>query len=152
MPAGRPTDLSEELSLQIRGYVLDGMNYKTIQQTLDISPNTWDTWYYRNQKDFRVKLNDWKKERLIRKSEKLSEEILDLPHLTEEGKTDTDILRVKQKESEFIRNTLGKMEYSTRTETDITSAGKPIPIYGGKSTDISGYDGNEEGLPAEEAN
>lgn len=112
----RPSDLTDELTLQIRNKVLEGVLYIKIQEDLDIPSNTWDAWVYKDYKDFRKNLTSWKKERLLKKSEKLSEEILDLVHKTDEGKTDTDVLRVKQKESEFVRSTLGKDEYSTKTE------------------------------------
>jgi hypothetical protein len=124
----RPSDLTEELTLQIRKLVLDGFKYVDIQETLDIPANTWDAWFYKDYKDFRKNLNSWKTERLVKKSEKLSEDILDLPYLSEEGKPDTNILRVKQKEAEFVRSTLGKEAgYTTKTQTDITSGGKELP-------------------------
>lgn len=113
----RPSDLTTELTLQIRGLVLEGKKYIEIQEILDIPANTWDAWVYKDYKDFRKDLNSWKKERLLKKSERLSEEILDLDYTSEEGKINSDILRIKQKESEFVRNTLGKDEgYSTRQE------------------------------------
>lgn len=113
----RPTDLTPELTLQIRALVLENVKYKDIQEKLEIPDNTWDAWVYKDYKDFRKNLNSWKTERLLKKSEKLSEEILDIVHINEKGGVDTDILRVKQKESEFIRGTLGKEEgYSTRSE------------------------------------
>lgn len=112
----RPTDLTEELTLKIRALVLEGKKYIEIQQILELSSDTWDTWVYKDYKDFRKNLNSWKQERLLKKSEVLSEEILDIDH-NSGNKIDTDILRVKQKESEFVRKTLGKDEgYSDRTE------------------------------------
>lgn len=124
----RPSDLTDELTLQIRALVLDGIMYKDIQSRLDIPDNTWDAWVYKDYKDFRKNLISWKKERLIKKSEKLSEEILDIIHIDEKGKVDTDILRVKQKESEFVRGTLGKDEgYSTRSELTAKDGKDLIP-------------------------
>lgn len=124
----RPTDLTLELTLQIRALVLDNVKYKDIQQKLEIPDNTWDAWVYKDYKDFRKNLNSWKAERLLKKSEKLSEEILDIVHINDKGGVNTDILRVKQKESEFVRGTLGKDEgYSSRSE--ITGAnGEPLQI------------------------
>lgn len=120
----KPTELTDELTLKIRALVIRGEKYKDIQETLDINSNTWDTWVYKDYKDFRKNLNSWKAERLIKKSERLSEEILDLRHINQEGKPDTDVLRVKQKEAEYVRSTLGKNEgYSTKTETDTTIKG-----------------------------
>lgn len=124
----RPTDLTPELTLQIRALVLDNVKYKDIQERLQIPDNTWDAWVYKDYKDFRKNLNSWKAERLLKKSEKLSEEILDIVHINDKGGVDTDILRVKQKESEFVRGTLGKNEgYSSRSE--LTGAnGEPLQI------------------------
>ena len=115
--AGRHEILTDDLTLSIRSFVLAGISYKEIQEKLSIHSETWDGWVWRDYKGFRKDLNSWKAERLVKKSEKLSEDILDAIHLKEDGKIDTDILRVKQKEAEFVRSTLGKNEgYSTRTE------------------------------------
>lgn len=127
----RPSDLTEELTLKIRSLALEGIKYIDIQEELDIPANTWDSWVYKDYKDFRKNLNSWKSERLIKKSEKLSEDILDIIHLDEQGKVDTNILRVKQKESEFVRSTLGKNQYSTRQEqTGADGKDLPVPILG----------------------
>jgi len=109
------TLLTDELTLKIRKLVLQGVKYKEIQETLNILDNTWDTWVNKDYKDFRKNLISWKKERLTKKAEKLSEEILDMLH-TNNGKVDTELLRIKQKEAEFIRKTLAKDDYSERTE------------------------------------
>lgn len=111
MNAGRPSELNDELTFKIRKEVLNGESYKSIQEKLDIDPDTWDGWVWRDYKGFRENLNSWKKERLLKKTEALSEEILDTPH----GE-DTRMLSIKQKESEFIRETLGKEFYSKRNE------------------------------------
>lgn len=124
----RPSDLTDELTLQIRELVLQGVKYKDIQQQLDVLPGTWDKWYYEDYKDFRKDLNSWKAERLLKKSEKLSEEILDADHLTEEGRYDKEMLKIKQKESEFIRESLGKDEYSKRTEQTGAKGTPLVPL------------------------
>ncbi len=138
----RPSDLTEELTLQIRKLVLEGVRYNQIQETLEVPSNTWDAWVYKDYKDFRKDLNSWKKERLIKKSERLSEQILDIDHFDQEGKVHTDLLRVKQKESEFVRSTLGKNEgYSSRSElTGADGKDLPIPILHG----IPDHNGDKE--------
>jgi hypothetical protein len=114
----RPSDLTQELTLQIRQLVLQGVKYLDIQEQLAIPANTWDAWVYKDYKDFRKDLQSWKAERLVRKAERLSDEILEAVHIDESGKYATDVLRIKQKEAEFVRSTLGKNEgYSTRIET-----------------------------------
>lgn len=121
---GRPSTLTDELTFEIRKAVLEGKLYKTIQEELNISPNTWDQWVYVNHKDFRNNLIKWRQERLIKKAEKLSEEILDLLTEGEDGRIDTNLLRIKQKEAEFIRERLSKEQYSTRI--DHTTKGEKI--------------------------
>jgi len=114
---GPKSDLTEELTLQIRNLVIDGVQYNKIQEMLDIPSSTWDSWVYRNCEDFRVNLTNWKHERFIKKAEKVSDDILDIEHIDETGKMLPDLLRVKQKESEFIRETLAKdFGYSKRSE------------------------------------
>lgn len=120
----RPSDLTTELTLQIRNLVLEGKMYKDIQAELDVLPGTWDKWYYEDYKDFRKNLQSWKAERLIKKTEKLSEEILDMNHFSVKEDSEvinTDVLRVKQKESEFVRETLGKNVYSKKVEQELSN-------------------------------
>ena len=127
----RPSDLTEELTLQIRNLYFQDKNYTEIQELLDIPANTWDTWIYRNtqgkglsDKGFRSFINEIKAERLIKKTEKLSDEILTMNHYsTREDKEviNTDILRVKQKEAEFVRETLGKADYSKKVEQEVSN-------------------------------
>lgn len=122
---GPKTKLTEKLVLEIRKMVLDGKDYVEIQQELEINDSTWDTWVYKNYQGFRNNLVDWKYERILNKCEKLSEEILDINHIGDNG-VDSRILSIKQKESEFIRSTLDKKHYSKQLNTDLTSGGKPI--------------------------
>ena len=125
---GPKTKLTEKLVLEIRKMVLDGKAYVEIQQELEINDSTWDTWVYKNYQGFRNNLVDWNYERILNKCERLSEEILDINHYTGDNGVDSRILSIKQKESEFIRSTLGKKNYSKQVNTDLTSGGKPIMV------------------------
>jgi len=125
---GPKTKLTEKLVLEIRKMVLDGKDYVEIQQELEINDSTWDTWVYKNYQGFRNNLVDWNYERILKKCEKLSEEILDINHYTGDNGVDSRILSIKQKESEFIRSTLDKKHYSKQLNTDLTSGGKPIIV------------------------
>lgn len=113
---GRPTELTDELTLQIRKLYLDGENYTNIQDILDINPSTWDRWVHLNYKDFRVDLQNWKREKLIRKAE-LNLDIL----------MDSEDERVRTSNTHFTLETLGKEEgYSKRTEMT-GKDGKDLP-------------------------
>jgi hypothetical protein len=116
---GPKTELTDKLVLEIRKMVLDGKSYVEIQQELEINDSTWDTWVYKNYQGFRNNLVDWKHERILKKCEKLSEEILDINHTGDNG-VDSRILSIKQKESEFIRSTLDKKHYSKQLNTELT--------------------------------
>jgi len=69
MTNGPKPQLTEEFTAKIRTLYLDGMKYKDIQEILDINPSTWDTWVYKNYKDFRTNLKNWKKEKIIELAE-----------------------------------------------------------------------------------
>lgn len=56
--AGAPTLLTDEMTLLIRNEVLAGVPYNIIQEKLKISPNTWDSWVYRDTQGFRQSLNN----------------------------------------------------------------------------------------------
>lgn len=118
---GRPSELTEDLTLNIRGRVLSGEKYLSIMKDLGIPAATWDTWVYKDYQGFRTKLNEWKKERLIKKAELLSDDILDTDHHGGKDGIDVHLLRIKQKEAEFVRSTLGKDQYSSKTENEITN-------------------------------
>ena len=129
--AGRKTILDQKLTLKIRELILDGQEYKTIQRNLGINPNSWDTWVYTDYQGFRDFLNETKKEVLLRKAECASDFILDmLQEIKTKKDTSTQMhaLRLIQKESAFIRETLGKnLGYSRRQE--VTGAdGKNLEV------------------------
>ncbi len=114
--AGRKTVLDKELTLEIRSMVLKGAEYKNIQQKLGINANTWDTWVYEDYQGFRGFLNDTKREVLLNNAERASKFILNMLN-KKNTRTDTNLLRLIQKESEFVRETLGKsLGYSKRQE------------------------------------
>lgn len=112
---GRPPELTEELTLKIRSLVLDQIEYTKIHEILDIASGTWDYWVYKNYHGFRDNLNKWKHERMIKKAEVKVDVLMD---------SEDD--RVALNAATFTLETLGKLDYSKKTETDITSAGKPI--------------------------
>lgn len=114
---GRPAHLTDELTLEIRKLVLEQISYTEIQKILDIPEGTWDGWVYNNTKDFRANLAKWKHERMIKKAEVKVDVLMD---------SEDD--RVALQAATFTLETLGKLDYSKKTETDITSGGKPIFI------------------------
>ena len=114
MTCGPESLLTEELTLQIRKLVLEGMKYVDIQETLGILAGTWDKWYYEDYRDFRKNIISWKKERLIKKAETQVE----LLSLSEDERVSLDA-------SKFILETLGKEEYSKRVESTGAN-GQPI--------------------------
>lgn len=126
---GPEPQLNEKLTLEIRKRVLKGMHYYEIQEELDITSSSWDAWVHKDYKDFRQLLLKWKKERFLKGAERLSAEIMELPHEHKLGGkkfVNDKVLRIKQKESEFLRSTLGKDEgYTIRKE--VTGAdGEPL--------------------------
>ncbi len=120
MKSGRKSTLTQKLTLEIRSLLLRGHKPKEIQQTLGINPSTWDGWYFEDFQGFRDLLTNTKHEILLAKAEDISREILSLTHKIRSSKgtqTDINVLRLKQKESEFVRETLGKSQgYSKRQE------------------------------------
>jgi hypothetical protein len=113
---GRPTELTEEVTLKIRQGVLEDQLFKDIQQELQISPNTWDTWIYKDYKGLRTNINNWRKERMIKKAEKVVERSME-----------SDTEKVALDAAQFTLETLGKLDYSKRTELT-GKDGKDIPV------------------------
>lgn len=124
---GRPTKLTEEVMTNIKDMLLSGLSEREIFETLEIPRTTWYTWRKDNYDDFRTNVLDYKVEYKLSLAETVSEDILTTSHTAEDGKVDTGVLNVKQKESQFIRETLAKDRYSKRAE--ITGKdGKDLPV------------------------
>jgi len=112
---GPKTLLTKELTAKIRKLILEGMSYVNIQETLEINASTWDNWYYDNYEDFRKFVNDIVHERRVKKAGSVIEATM----ASEDERLALDA-------SKFTAETLGKADYSKKTETDITSGGKAI--------------------------
>ncbi len=129
---GRPSLLTPELTLEIRGKVLDSVEYKTIQEIHSINPSTWDSWVYFNTNGFRDLLTQWKHERIVKKAEANLESLMN---------GDDDKIRADL--SKFALERLNKKSYASKSETDITSGGRPIiqvPIEIAKKNNIDATD------------
>ena len=105
MKPGTKPQLTEELTAKVRTLYLEGNSYISIQQILDINASTWDRWVYKNYKDFRVQLQNYKHERLVRKAETNVDVLL--------GSEDE---RVQSDMTKFTLKALDKDNYSDRTE------------------------------------
>lgn len=62
----------------------------------------------------------------LRKAEKNLDEIQNLSIYNEDNKVDTQLIEKRTKVDMFLAERLNKNKYSTKTETDLTSGGKPI--------------------------
>lgn len=122
--------MSNEISLsddslkgKIRTLWLQNESIKSICETLGIPIGTWDSYYFLNKYGFRDFVNSVKKEAFVNSAEKVSREIMEM-----EVKS-AKVLSIKQKESEFLRETLGKdMGYSKRIETIGLNINKNEPL------------------------
>ena len=122
---------NERLSLKlpdvrnkIRSLYVEGKNIKEIQAILDIACGTWDNAYYLNHHGFRDFMTELKKEYFLKATERVSREILDMD-TTENAK----MLAIKQKESEFLRETILKEHgYTKRIETFGVNVNKNEPL------------------------
>lgn len=128
MPAGRPSELDDELSFKIRTRILNGKKNKEIFTELEIDEDTWNGWMWRNYKSFRDNLVAWRAERFLGMAE---ENIPELLRSADE--------KVKNDMTKFVTSTAGKKTYSQRTE-QTGAEGKDLPAiqlvhYGTKSPD-----------------
>ena len=114
----------EKTRLKIRTLMLDGLEYKQIQQELNISPSTWDNSYYLNVRGFRDFVDSVKKSRFLLLAEQVSKEIMAI-----DSRENAKMASIKQKEAEFLRETLGKDQgYSKRIETIGLNINKNEPL------------------------
>lgn len=102
---------NDEMKFKFRTLFLQGEEVKKINETLGINQNTFDVYVYQNKYGLRDWYNELKKERILRKIEAESEKILSF-----DDENDKKVA-IKQKEMEFIRETLLKdLGYSKRIE------------------------------------
>lgn len=103
---GRPSVLdNEQIVLKIKQMYLDGMNEKSISESMDIPYDTWVYWKWKNYQGFADKLLSYKHERMLMKAETNIEQLMS-----------SDDERVKADVSKFALETLGKKAYSKRVE------------------------------------
>jgi hypothetical protein len=117
---GRNTILTEELVRKIRQSILDGNDLKTTAKLCDINELTLYDWSSSNYLNLKDKIEGWRRDRKLMLAERNLEAILCL------GISDKDSLKVVSDMTKFTLETLAKKEYSKRTESDLTSGGKPI--------------------------
>lgn len=113
---GRPTELTDHVLVKIKQGILDGRTLKDIAELSGIEINTMYDWSAKNYMNLADKIEGWKRDRRLILADITSDTIQTLPVHTEEGKIDKELLKLKQKEAEFIRETLGKDYYSKRSE------------------------------------
>jgi len=123
-----------ELSLQdtsarnrIRTLLIEGKNIKQIQEELGISPGTWDTYYWRDDKGFRQFIIEAQNERLKTIARKNINDIISMP----DREDDIRYLKIKADMTAFVAETLDKENFSKKTEenTDKTPINIAINNY-----------------------
>ena len=126
------TVLNKELCLKIRKEVLNGANYVQTRKKLDIAEGTWDSWYWEDKQipdmvqGFRTFVKQAKYERMMKQVEANLDDFLYMSDQTEDGRIDPQLAKLRQKTTEFVAERLGKIDFSTRSENDITSKGEKI--------------------------
>lgn len=109
--AGRPTELSDELCLEIRDLVLLGKKELEIAKELEIDLKTFEHWIWRNYQGFADKWLTYKHERMLKKAERNLDEFLDM-----DPESNPKREAVKADITKFVSETLGKKSFSKRTE------------------------------------
>ena len=112
--------MSESISLhddllrnRIRTLYLEGLDVKQIQDILEVPAGTWDVMYWRNDKGFRDHILACRAEYAVKQAENYSKELM-----ARDDEKNARLATIKQKEAEFLRETLGKhLGYTKRSET-----------------------------------
>jgi ACT domain-containing protein len=129
-------DMGNNLSLlteDIKKAVINGVITKRknadIIKELGISEATYYYWIRENLRGIRDQINEAKKSLVLSECEEISQEIRDLSVIDDNGRANPRLLAIKQKEIEFLRETLGKdMGYSKRLETIGLNINKNEPL------------------------
>jgi len=113
---GPKTKLTDELFKEIKRSILDGNDLKETAKICEINEGTFYVWHSNNYLNLADKIDGWKRDRKLMLADITSDIIQTLPVFDDNGKLDKELLKIKQKEAEFIRETLGKQHYSKRSE------------------------------------
>jgi len=113
---GAKTKLTDELFKEIKRSILDGNDLKETAKICEINEGTFYVWHSNNYLNLADKIDGWKRDRKLMLADITSDTIQTLPVFDDNGKLDKELLKIKQKEAEFIRETLGKQHYSKRSE------------------------------------
>jgi len=135
--AGRKSKLTVELSLEIRRMVLNGAKYIEIREKLNIPEGTWDGWITMGINDLDEKLSKWKRQRMLKASEKVLSDIVEMsPEVQAMGafgpifakdendkktaimKTDVGILKIKQDTAKFVTENLASDVFNKKIKVE----------------------------------
>ena len=125
--AGRPTELDDELKLKIKQELVDLNERPTMAKVSEISGIEYTTvknWVFRNYKGFAEFLDGLKRDWKLNRAQENIEEFLTMETLntgvTKKGETfefdDPRLKKIKAETTFFVAETLGKKNYSKRTE------------------------------------
>jgi hypothetical protein len=114
----------ENIKGRIRTLWLKDLPIVDICKELNLNTGTWDNYYYLNKNGFRDFVNSIKKEKFLQNAETISKEVFEI-----KAENNAKLLSIKQKEAEFLRETLGKdLGYSKRIETIGLNINKNEPL------------------------
>lgn len=137
---GRPTDLTDELVKKIKQYILEGKNLKETARACEIDEQKLYQWNSDNYLKLGDKIEGWKRDRKLMLAEQNLEAIMSL------GISDKETIRVVADTSKFVAETLGKDNYSKRSEMT-GKDGKdllPTPLLDNLNKDVPNNDSPKE--------
>jgi len=108
---------------QIRTLIISGKNIKQIQEEMGISPGTWDTYYWRDDKGFRSFVLDCHDERLRIIARQNIDDIVNMPIGDD---SDPRYLKIKADMTTFVAERVDKERFGKTTEDNGDKA--PINI------------------------
>lgn len=161
---GRPSLLSNELKVKIRREIINSGERPTIAKVSEISGIGFDTvknWIYSNYEDFQTFFDGLKRDWKLKKAEENLEEFLVMDTknqlISKKGDVveynDPKILKIKADTTFFVSETLGKKNYSKRSELTGADGDRliPKPLLGGQSN-VSNNDSDNQAITTEEEN
>lgn len=141
-PVGRPSTLTDEILLGIKELILQGDSHKNIQTKLDIPKGTWDMWINQNYQAFADKLVLYNHQYKISLAEgnlirhlkmETMEPVIGMFGPIVDKKTkkpvvrqNDKLLKIKSDNSLFVLETLGRQNYTKRSEIDDITKKKRI--------------------------
>ena len=126
---GPESILTNDLVSKLKENIMDGKTLRETASIVGIPESTLYSWKSDNYQNIADKINTWETQRMLKQAEDFSKKLMAMPTVDENGKLDSRLVAIQQKESEFLREKLliARDKYNSGNVVNVNVA-LPQPI------------------------